>query len=65
MNIGKIMGASMLDVSKSTLTIEITSNTQQIELLLELLSPYGIKEAVRTGAVAIEKGADTIIAKSK
>ncbi len=64
-DIVKIMGASIIDISKTTLTIEITSNTQQVELLLELLSPYGIKEAVRTGAIAIEKGADTITAKSK
>lgn len=65
MNIVRIMGASIIDISKTTLTIEITNTTQQIELLLELLSPYGIKETVRTGVVAIEKGANTITGKLK
>jgi acetolactate synthase-1/3 small subunit len=36
-------------------TVEATSSREQIESLLKELSPYGIKEMVRTGRIAVEK----------
>ena len=53
MKIAELMGARIVDVSKSTLTLEFTDTAEPLE---SLLRPYGIKEVVRTGSIAIEKG---------
>ncbi len=36
-------------------SIEITGNEKKIEAFIELMKPYGIKEFVRTGKVAIAR----------
>lgn len=51
-----IFRAKVIDISKSTMTIEITGNGQKIMALEELLQPFGIREMVRTGAIGIERG---------
>lgn len=56
MKIAELMGARIVDVSKSTLTLEFTDTAERTETLETLLRPYGIKEVVRTGSIAIEKG---------
>ncbi len=56
MKIAELMGARIVDVSKSTLTLEFTDTAERTETLESLLRPYGIKEVVRTGSIAIEKG---------
>lgn len=59
-NICEIMGAKIADISVSTLTVELSDTPQRVELLIELLRPFSIKEAVRTGMVALQTGTDTI-----
>ncbi|HEY3374561.1 MAG TPA: acetolactate synthase small subunit [Candidatus Aquicultor sp.] len=51
-----IFRANIIDVSKSTLTIEITGTSDKIQALEDLLRPYGIKELVRTGKIALARG---------
>lgn len=60
LTICEIMGAKIADISATTLTLEISDTTQHLERFQELIKPYGIKEIVRTGVIAIQKGADTI-----
>ena len=48
------MGAEILDVGKNTITIEETGDTKKINSIIELLRPFGIKEVVRTGKIAIQ-----------
>lgn len=60
-DIVKITGARIVDLSKTTLTIEICDAPERLELLEELLKPYSIKEVMRTGTVALQKGVGTII----
>ncbi len=55
-NIAQITNAKIIDVSTSTISIEIAEESDKIEMFLNLLKPYGIKEVVRTGTIAIEKG---------
>lgn len=56
MKIAELMGARIVDVSKATITLEFSDTEQRTETLEALLKPYGIKEVVRTGTIAIEKG---------
>ncbi|WPX09258.1 acetolactate synthase small subunit [Anaerocellum danielii] len=62
--ITEIFRANIVDVSKETLTIEISGDEDKIEALIELLKQYGIREVVRTGLIAIERGTK-VITKSK
>lgn len=57
MKIVELMDAKIVDVSVNSLTLEYTETVERIEMLIDLLKPYGIREIVRTGTVAIEKGA--------
>lgn len=60
MDIVRVMEAKVCDISKSTLTIEISDTTERLEILGELLKPFQILEVVRTGTIALEKGESVI-----
>ncbi|WP_138415184.1 acetolactate synthase small subunit [Aquibacillus sediminis] len=48
--------ASVIDVSKDSLSIQVTGKPDKIEALIDLLRPYGIKELARTGVTAFQRG---------
>ncbi|NGP45516.1 acetolactate synthase small subunit [Bacillaceae bacterium SIJ1] len=48
--------ASVVDVSKDSLVVQVTGESSKVEALIELLSPYGIKELARTGLTAFTRG---------
>ena len=58
MRISELMGARIVDATRSSLTIEFSDTAERTDTLEMLLRPYGIREIVRTGVIAIEKGAD-------
>jgi len=51
-----IFRAKIIDVTPKSYTIEATGSPAKMDALLELLRPLGLKELVRTGAVAIGRG---------
>ena len=53
-----IFGANVLDVSLTTMTIELTNSEDQIESFINLSRPFGIKELARTGQVAMLRGSN-------
>lgn len=58
MTIAEIMGAKIVDLTLSTITLEISDTSDRIKSFQEMLAPYGIKEIVTTGTIAIQKGED-------
>lgn len=52
-----IFRAKIVDVTPKSYTIEATGAPAKINAILDLLRPLGLKELVRTGAVAIGRGA--------
>lgn len=58
MRISELMGARIVDATRTTLTLEYTDTAERTETLEALLRPYGIREVARTGVIALEKGAD-------
>ncbi|MGE5614059.1 MAG: acetolactate synthase small subunit [Bacillota bacterium] len=52
----EIFRAKIVDVSKTTLTIEASGDGEKVAALEDMLKPFGIKEIVRTGTIAIERG---------
>ena len=57
MNIVDIFRAKIIDVSRKSYIIEITGTEDKVSALIELLKPIGIREIVRTGKVAMFRGA--------
>ncbi len=51
-----IFRANIVDVSKSTLTVEVSGAGDKVAALEDMLRQFGIKEIVRTGTIAIERG---------
>jgi acetolactate synthase-1/3 small subunit len=50
--------ARVVDVSPNAVMIEITGTLEKIDGLVEVLRPFGILEMVRTGAIAMTRGAE-------
>ncbi len=59
-DIARVMESKICDISKNTLTVEISDTVERLEILTELLKPFGILEVVRTGTVAMQKGSEGI-----
>ncbi len=55
-----VFRAKIVDISASTLTIEITGHDKKLGAFLELVEPYGIEEIACTGMTALERGANTL-----
>jgi acetolactate synthase-1/3 small subunit len=48
--------ARVVDITHSTLMIEISGQESKIEAFIELMRPYGIMELARTGRIALVRG---------
>lgn len=48
--------ASVIDISKGSITIQVTGKPNKTEALIALLRPYGIKELSKTGVTAFLRG---------
>ena len=51
-----VFRAQVLDVSATSMTIEITGTEDKLDSFVSLLRPFGIKELARTGRVAMLRG---------
>jgi acetolactate synthase-1/3 small subunit len=56
MQLVDIFRAKVVDVAADSLTVEITGPEDKVDSLVQLLRPFGIKEMVRTGRVAMVRG---------
>ncbi len=52
--------AKVVDVAPDTVTIEATGNLGKLEALLKTLEPFGVKELVGSGMVAVGRGSRSI-----
>ncbi|MEE0968058.1 MAG: acetolactate synthase small subunit [Clostridia bacterium] len=55
--------AKVIDYTATELCIEITGDPTKIDAFVNLMEPYGILEMCRTGIVALERGAGTLLNK--
>ena len=56
--------AKIVDVAADAVTIEATGDSEKLEALLRILEPFGIKELVQSGMVAIGRGSRAITDRS-
>ena len=63
--VGNVFRASIVDISRETLTVVILGSESKAGALMDLLADFGILEVVRTGTIAIERGRNTIYDNNK
>jgi acetolactate synthase I/III small subunit len=56
MQICEIFRGKVVDVTKRSVTIEITGTTDKIEAFERMVRPFGLVEMMRTGEIAIARG---------
>ena len=58
--INEVVRIFRVDISPETLTIELTGDESKINAHIKLMEEYEIKELVRTGVCALERGSNDI-----
>ena len=56
MQYADIFRGQVVDVSKRSITVEVTGTDDKIEAFEQLVRPFGLIEMVRTGEIAISRG---------
>ena len=56
----QLFRAKVVDVASDAVTIEATGRRDKLEALIRVLEPFGIKELVQSGMVAIGRGGRSI-----
>jgi len=57
LEIAQIFRARVIDLDQHTMTVEVTGAGGKIAAFIEMMRPFGIRELVRTGVVAIRRSA--------
>ncbi|MFE9682407.1 acetolactate synthase small subunit [Streptomyces sp. NPDC002701] len=60
----QLFRAKTVDVSPEAVTIEATGGSDKLEAMLKMLEPFGIKELVQSGTIAIGRGSRSITDRS-
>jgi len=60
--VANLFRAKVVDVSTESVTIEATGTKSKLDALLRMLDPYGIREIVQSGVVAVSRGPRSIAA---
>lgn len=60
MEIANVFRAKIVDISTSTLTVEMTGNESKLDAFIEMIKPFGIEEISRTGMTALERGTNIL-----
>ena len=58
----ELFKAKVVDIGTETLTIEVTGAPPKLDAMLTMLEPYGIREMVQSGMVAVGRGPRSITA---
>jgi acetolactate synthase-1/3 small subunit len=56
----QLFHAKVVDVTPDALTMEVTGNPDKLDAFMRVLEPFGIRELVQSGMVAIGRGSRSI-----
>ena len=56
----QLFRAKVVDVAPDAVTIEVTGSAEKLEAFLRVLEPFGVRELVQSGMVAIGRGGRSI-----
>ena len=54
--IAEVFRGKVVDIGPKHLTLEVSGPEKKIEAFIDLVKPYGVKELVRTGRIALARG---------
>ena len=52
----EVFRAKVVDIGPKHLTLELSGPEKKIEAFVDLMKPYGVRELVRTGRIALARG---------
>lgn len=58
-SLADVFDAKIVDVSVDSMMLELTAGPDKVESFIELVRPFGIREMVRTGRIAMVRGSHT------
>jgi acetolactate synthase-1/3 small subunit len=56
----RLFRAKVVDVAPDAVTVEVTGNPDKLDAFLKVVEPFGIRELVQSGLVAIGRGSRSI-----
>ncbi len=56
----QLFRAKVVDVATDAVTIEVTGNADKLDAFMRVLEPFGVRELVQSGMVAIGRGSRSI-----
>lgn len=56
LDIVEIYRAHVIDAANDSMTIELTGDKSKITAMIHMLDEYGVREIIRTGVIAIQRG---------
>ncbi len=56
----RLFRAKVVDVAPDAVTVEVTGNPDKLEAFLKVIEPFGVRELVQSGLVAIGRGSRSI-----
>jgi acetolactate synthase-1/3 small subunit len=59
-SVAEMYNGQAVDASPDAVTVEITGSKQKIDAAVEAFEQFDVEEVVRTGAAALERGAETM-----
>lgn len=59
LDVVSIFRAQVVDISPTSMIVQLTAAKDTLDALLENLRPYGVREMVRTGQIALTRGPRT------
>ncbi len=60
LEIVNLFRSKTVDIAHESMTIEATGGSDKVDALLRMLEPYGIKEVVQSGVVALSRGSRSL-----
>jgi acetolactate synthase-1/3 small subunit len=60
LDVVQLFNAKVVDIAPDAVTIEITGNTDKLSDFLRVVEPFGVRELVQSGMVAIGRGPRSI-----
>lgn len=54
--LAEVFGAKIVDVSVNAMVIEMTGGPAKVDNFIDMIRPFGIKEMMRTGRIAMVRG---------
>ncbi len=59
MDLTEMYRARIVDVANDSMIVEVTGESSKVDSLIDLLTPIGISEIIRTGKIAMKRGVIT------